>query len=562
MTGLELPLGLTRWLSAAIVALIVVATLAAYWPALDNALLVTWDTQAYVTGNPMVLSLSVDNLRRMLTDFHYANWHPLTWFSHAIDYAVYGEMAAGHHLTSVLIHALNASLVVVLALRLYRIRPWPVVQHPLLASGLAGLLFAIHPQHVESVAWVAERKDVLCQLFVMLGLISYCQYVKGPMRGLADRWYWLVLVCHLLALLAKSMAVTFPLILLIIDAYRIDAETRRATDPDWRRLLGQKVPMLLLSFGAGLLTLGAQHNSGALASVAAAGLEVRILNAINSIVFYVSKWLIPIHFSPYYPYPSFTTAADYLAASLALVGIVLASGLAWFAWCRGLKFWLAAWVFYIVTLMPVIGLIQVGGQAAADRYAYLPTLPWYIILSAWVVGTFASLRKRSIRLCATGALMAIVLGLGLKTRAQTDIWQSDVTLWGHVVRFTPESALAHSQLGNAYYIVEKDYRRAVHHFRQAISIEPDNLHWYRKLPRAYIRAGLFGDALELIDHLLAHRVDIGYESFELYYLKAYAHYGQGEFEPARESLEFSLQLAPANDSARQLLRQIDVLARD
>lgn len=345
-------------------------TILVYLPALRNGF-VTWDDPFYVTDNLHIRSLGVNFFRWAFLDFSSGNWHPLAWLSHALDYAVWGLNPFGHHLTSILIHATNAFLVVFLSAKLINI--WKArgkggqqeascEGETLIAAGVAGLLFGLHPLHVESVVWVSERKDLLCTLFYLLSVIAYLSYGSakdGRLFGFY-RAYFLSLLLFLLALASKPMAVSLPLILLVLDWHPLG---RFRSPAAWRRALAEKIPFLAASGFVAILTIYAQNAAGAMSGMQATSLETRIALVPGKLLLYLRKTAIPLHLSPFYPYPRLASLSTGDVFSFLLIG-----GFTLFSimTARRNKLWLAAWSYFVITLLPVVGIVQVGGQAIAD----------------------------------------------------------------------------------------------------------------------------------------------------------------------------------------------------
>jgi len=448
-------------------------TLWVYHPSTENELV--WDSIAYLVEHYFwISSLSTDNIIWMFLSLRVVNWHPLTWISWAADYQIYGGLITwGFHFTNNVLHAINSVLIFVLMLVVFGLnRPRAsgfsirTDNRALIAAFLAALLFAVHPQHVESVAWVAERKDLLCQLFLLLALLSYVKYVYCE-EGVKTRWFHITLGTFFLALLSKPMAVTFPAVLLLLDVYplrRVDLvkpvlQTVRQHSP--YKLLREKLPFFLLTIASILITLHAQQE--ALVEVP---LVLRLLNAFNSIVFYLTQLFWPASFFPQYSYFLVEGEAITWLAFLPLLGVSGITLACLFAWNRGHHAWLVAWLIYLVTLSPVLGLIQVGIQGAADRYAYLPTLPVYLLIGAGVL-TFlehASVLRKTFLL---SLILLAALLLSDKTRQQIHVWETPLSLWSHAVKLNPESVQSRHNLAITF-LNHQEYEKAIFYFSQNV----------------------------------------------------------------------------------------------
>jgi hypothetical protein len=479
----------------------------------------------------------------MFTSFYIANWHPLTWLSHALDYAWFGLDPWGHHLVSLIIHGFNTVLLFVLVIVLMS----SANNKTLLAAGCAAILFGIHPQHVESVVWIAERKDVLCLFFILLALLSYVFY--NATRHLS--WYLSALICFVLALLSKPMAVTFPVILILMDVYPLNRThlTGSSQPENFSLLLIEKAPFFILTFFSVTLTLIAQHHGGAVASIEGLSIEMRLLNAFNSLIFYISKFIFPVALSPYYPFPS----SQNLIPVIACFFITFLCG---YLWYKKKYYWLITWLFYLVTLSPVIGIIQVGNQAAADRYVYLPTIPFYILLGIGIAKLlYAEKIGKLLKLGTVISFLLLSVVLVQLTQKQSLVWKNDVIFWNYIAAYTPTSPSVQFYLGNAY-LKEGEYEKAVEHYHLALSLEPRNKWWYENLSIAYIKLNRLEEALNLLNQLIELKAEMDYSWDNIYYMIGWIYFRQGLLQPAEESLTKALEFNPENKEARDVLLRI------
>ncbi len=441
------------------------------------------DDQQYVENNRRVLAGPTRaGLAWALTTHAEANWHPLTWISLMLDARIGGPGPRLFHLTNLALHAANTLLLFgVLA----------VMTGSRLRSGFVAALFAIHPLHVESVAWISERKDVLSAFFGLLALSAYLRYVRRP--GLAR--YLPVGLAFALGLMAKPMLVTLPLAMLLFDYWPL-RRVGPGTAGGWLPIL-EKLPLLGLSVVSGILTLQAQLRGDAVNTLAALPLDARVANAVVSYVTYLTKMLWPTELAVFYPHPRDTLPLWQVSLSaLALAGV---TALAW-AGARRRPYLAVGWLWYLVTLLPVIGLLQVGAQAMADRYTYLPLVGPFIAI-AWGVPDLlqaaaspAALRRRTLALSAV-ALVAILL-LVARAHDQVGYWRDGATLFRHALRVTTDNARAHNGLGMALSRAG-ELERAVEHFREALRLDP-------AYPEAHdnLAAGLAlqGKTAEAIEH--------------------------------------------------------------
>ena len=335
---------------------IILLTFLAYYKALENKLV--WDSLAYIKNNHNITQLNLENITWMFTTNFFSNWHPITWLSYALDHCVYDDFIWGLHLTNIIFHTLNSLLVFFLALVTLGLA-WPdkTNHYPirfdgsaLMASFFAAVFFAVHPQHVESVAWVAERKDVLSLFFILATFLCYLQYVISNQY----KWYISTLLLFTLALLSKPMAVTIPAVLLIIDVYPI----RRTPflkpihyaikTTSFSRLALEKIPFFVLTIFTILMTLKAQ--AGAMLDVS---LQLRLLNALDSIFLYLRKLIFPFNFSPLYPHPFYNQSTIDFLDYIHLFGFLACTGLTLALWYKKHFAWLSTWGFYLVTLSPM-----------------------------------------------------------------------------------------------------------------------------------------------------------------------------------------------------------------
>ncbi|MEK8015915.1 MAG: tetratricopeptide repeat protein [Candidatus Parabeggiatoa sp.] len=557
-------------LNAFVMIALIVSTIAiAYRDALNNDFLTMWDTYGYIVENTHIHALNWENIQWMFTGFYAANWHPLSWLSHAIDYALFGLNPWGHHLVNIIIHGLNTLLLFGLVIVLISFKPssdnvtqfLPINNKTLLIAGIAAILFGIHPQHVESVVWVAERKDVLCLFFILLTLSSYVFYSAALVSKARLFWYASALFCFVLALLAKPMAVTLPVILLLMDVYPLNrthlTALRQREHVSYKMLIIEKIPFFMFTGVSIILTLMAQSQGG-IASLESMGLPMRFLNAFNSLIVYISKFLFPISLSPFYPLPAYTSFHEYYPGLIAAFAVFFITFLCGFLWYKKKYYWLIAWLFYLITLAPVIGIIQVGNQAAADRYVYLPTIPFYILLGVGIVNLLYS--NKLLKMIKLGIVIAVMFIMGVLlqlTQTQTLVWKNDLTFWDHVVAYAPESALARFNLGTVY-LHSGYYETAVKHYQVAISLEPDKHLWAANLPLAYIHLNRLQEALDMLNFWVEHQIDLGFSWDVIYYRQGLIYFKQGLLSKAQDALEKALQIKPENKRARNLLLKITI----
>jgi len=435
---------------------------------------VDWDDNQYLYQNAHIQHLDKQSLRWMFTTFHASNYHPLTWLSHALDVQLWGLNPHLHHLTSALLHALNTVLVFLLARRLLAVRradreeAASATGPPLGVAAVAALLFGLHPVHVESVAWAAERKDVLCALFFLLALLAYLRYATASERR--ARWYVLTVVCFVLALLAKPMAVTLPVVLLLLDGYPLGRLRRGGR----LRVGMEKIPLFLISGASSVVTFLAQSHGGAVMPIDKLPIATRLLNAVYGLAFYQGKLVVPRAFSPLYEYPQDFDLAGHILAFVVVATITAVTvGL----WRRGRPLLLTCWLYFVITLLPVIGIVQVGRQMAADRYLYLPGLSSCLLGGLGVGWLWARWRGEPIgaraRTVVAAAVVGVCLVLAIQTVRQVAAWRDDETLWRFAVSRQPNRAfLARCHLFGQYG-KRGDLPKAVAMYEELLALAPD-----------------------------------------------------------------------------------------
>ncbi|HEY6001004.1 MAG TPA: tetratricopeptide repeat protein [bacterium] len=410
-------LAATRGRRRLIAAVLVAVTLALYAQVAGHDF-ITLDDGAYITLNPNVSTgLTLENVRWALTAEHSGNWHPLTWISHMLDVQLFGLDAGRHHFVSALLHAVDAALLFA-ATSAMTGAVWP--------SALVAALFAWHPLHVESVAWAAERKDVLSTLFWMLALLAYVRYARRP----SPRRYAGVVAALALGLASKPMLVTLPFVLLLLDYWPL-ARLRAG----WRLPLLDKLPLLALAAASSALTVHAQRESNAVLELVYSPLRDRAANALLSATLYLRDTFWPARLTLFYPHPHGSWEAWKIGVGAALLAAVTLAAL---ALARRAPALFTGWFWYAGTLVPVIGLVQVGDQARADRYTYVPLVGIFIVLAAGLRVPAARARR------AVAAAVAVALiALAAACWRQIGYWQSGLTVYQHGIDTVPDNWLAY-----------------------------------------------------------------------------------------------------------------------
>ena len=433
---------------------------------------VEYDDQSYVYANPEITAgLTGHGVVTAFFGVHARNWHPLTTISHMLDCQLFGLNPAGHHFSSVLFHTV-AALLLFAVLRAMTGALW--------RSAFVAAVFAIHPLRAESVAWVAERKDVLSAVFFMLTLGAYLRYARQP----SVRRYLLIVLFFALGLMAKPMLVTLPLLLFLLDYWPL---ARNPTGRlGWRRSIAEKVPLFFLSILAAIATLVAQRTTVNYSEELP--IIWRIGNALLGYVAYLGQMIWPTRLAVFYPH-----AADHLSPWKIALTVLLLGGITAlaFVWRRQRPYLLVGWLWYVVVLLPVIGFVQVGLQGRADRYSYLPQIGLYIALT-WALADW-SLRSNRRRVIFAGAAAVIVAALVWQARIQTSYWSSTESLWNHALEVTTDNDVAHYNVA-ALLIRRGQVDDAISHYEKALNIRSDNRETHYHLSVALLHASL-GNAL-------------------------------------------------------------------
>jgi len=565
-------------------------TLIIYLAALQNDF-VLWDDDLYVLKNPHIQSLNASFFKWAIFTFHAYNWHPLTWISHALDYAVWGLNPLGHHLTNIIFHAVNTFVVVFLMIRLLETKKEPTMSSGargflteraiLMAAGVTGLLFGLHPVHVESVAWVSERKDLLCALFYLLTISMYVRHLSVREHQITQKkirsfvftkYYFWACGFFILALLSKPMAVTLPVVLLILDWYPFQ---RIQSFQTFWQAVGEKIPFFVLSLFSSIITILAQRAGGAIRSTEVIPLPDRVLVGASSLVSYLGKVLWPLDLVPYYPYPRHISilSFEYLSAIVLVIGITAVC----IVLARKQKLWLTVWGIYVVTLLPVLGIVQVGDQSMADRYMYLPSLGPFLILglaAAWIWAKVNRLRRWRLvtKASVAGVAVLVFAALSFLTFKQIGIWKNSIDLWSYVIRKEPERVpLAYNNRGLAYgneglfkeafedlstaIILDSSYdlaysargtvfgkmglyARAIEDYNKAIVLEPGNYLVYNNLGIVYSKTGLYDKAAESFSKAIAIKPD----EAEIYFNRGLAYSLQDQDDRALADYNKALEL--------------------
>jgi hypothetical protein len=513
------------WTDRAAVAVVLgIVTALFYVPVLDANFL-NWDDPPYVTANPNIRSLSWQTVRWAFTTFSEGIWHPLTWLSLAADHAVYGLQARGFHLTNLLLHVANTILVFL---------TWEGLSGAFWRSAVLAALFGLHPMHVESVAWVTERKDVLSTFFWLLTIAAYARYVR------TGTWaaYGLVGVTYLLGLLSKPMLVTLPFALLLLDYWPLHRLS-------WRAML-EKVPLLLIAVAVTTIGVAAVAQVTADAVPDPIPRSIRVANAIVSSVEYLGLTAWPFHLSPWYSHPWFEgpplTVVSVGACTLVLVAV---SALV-VAVAPRAPYAPVGWFWYLGTLVPVLGLVYNGRQGMADRYAYIPHIGLFVLVT-WAVADLPLWRVPARRRLGVVVLGLVLLTCGVLTARQTRIWHDDRSFWSYTARTSRYSFIANQALAGIMQ-GEGRAREASLYYRRATHLRPELAKVHLQFARLLARSGRSGPAAAQYRKALALA-----DTAEDRYALAQVLLAQRRPASARRELERALVIRPDYAEARQSL---------
>ena len=507
-----------------IYAALVLATLIAFEPVRHNGF-VDYDDHDYVTENPHVTDgINSKSVIWAFTSLHIANWHPLTWLSHMLDCQLFGPNPFWHHLTNLLFHIAN-TLLLFLILKKMTGAIW--------CSAFVAAAFALHPLHVESVAWVAERKDVLSGFFWMLTIAAYIRYVERPAIGR----YVLVFLVFGLGLMAKPMMVTLPFVLLLLDYWPLDRMQQKSEDNTGlsiKHLIAEKIPLLVLVAASGTVTFIAQRIGGAMSDIDKIPLTYRMGNAWIAYISYITKMIYPARLAVLYPFQESGLVKWQLIGSFVIL-IVICKGIINTA--RRHRYLSVGWLWYLGTLVPVIGLVQVGAQTMADRYTYLPSIGIFI-MAAW--GANELLAKYRFRKIVLAISAGVVLTIWLIcTRVQVSYWKDGLTLFEHALSVTKNNSIMHDNYGNE--LRRKDrFDEAIVHFDQAILINPQLYTAYINKGETLLEMGKIDESIAILtEALYAKKGGAG-----VYNDLGAAYFQKGEFELAIQNYKEALRLEP------------------
>jgi Tfp pilus assembly protein PilF len=481
---------------------------------------IAYDDDQYVYENPMVKAgLTASGVAWAVGTFHYANWHPLTWLSYMLDAQLFGMNAGAFHLVNVLLHAASAVLLFLVLFRMTR-QPW--------RCAVVAAVFALHPLHVESVAWISERKDVLSTFLEMIALLLYVRYAEHP----TTKRYLLVFLIFALSVIAKPMLVTFPLVLLLLDYWPLRRIQRLPRWPEDRLVLVEKAPLLLISLVASVLTLAAQRNYGAVATLEHVPLAARISNAATAYVTYIKQALWPANLGALYP--AAPPAPD--STGLALLTL-LAVTAAVLVFARERPYLFTGWFWYLGMLVPVIGIVQVGVQARADRYMYVPLVGLTIAI-VWAAADWLEPHP-ALHHAAAAVTGAVLLVFAIGTWRQAGYWKDSRTLFEHTLAITERNYIMRNNLG-VILARDGDLEGAMNQYQQAIAINPEYAEAHANLGHVLLSAGRFEAARSQLLEVLRLKPSLAMAHADLGVINA----AGGNYQEAIVHLSESLRLAP------------------
>lgn len=465
------------------ISILAIVTLIIYSQVVGHAFV--WDTN-HIFSNEALRSFSFENVYWMLNHSIIGNWHPLTWLSHMADYSIFGDAAGYHHLVNVAIHLANSILVFLLIRQLCQ---WRLVSSAAAIALASALVFAVHPLRVESVAWVAARKDLLYALFFLVSIGFYIRYRMG------ERYAYIISIgAFIAALLSKSMAVTLPAVLLILDLYLSQENSfRQKIIETLKHRLVEKLPYLLFSIGIAAVTLVTQSEAIGEDKLT---LIQQLKIAAHNLLFYIEKLAVPLNLSPFYPFPSMQVVDSpsfWLPGTVFFIGTTLVTAI--FAF-RSTPLPFICWSIYLVSLLPASGIIHVGSAVSADRYTYLPNLS----ITVGLIVAIASLLRRApvTRPFVMGLACFWLIALTALSYQQVKFWASPLNMWTQVLRVNPETAIAHRNISTAYYL-QGQYTLALEHLEYL-----SHRGWpvKRELTTAYLAVGDCDSASAAFDLIL------------------------------------------------------------
>ncbi len=493
-----------------------------------------YDDLDYVVNNAHVnTGISFENIRWAFFSFHSANWHPLTWISHAIDCSLFGLNPGGHHLVNVAFHLANCILLFIL-LRMLTKTLWP--------SWLVSMLFAVHPMHVESVAWIADRKDLLCTMFWFLALISYVQHLKNR----SQKRYLLSLLFFICGILSKPIIVTLPLTLLILDWWPL-----RRSDRSIRSLVIEKLPFFALSVFSSLMTISAQSQFGAIVPLDYNPWGIRVSNIINGYGMYLLKLFWPTNLAVYYPLDTSVPLVQTVSVFLALLLFSLFIFI-----FRTRRYLTSGWAWFLLTLVPMIGFVQVGGASMADRYSYVSYIGLFLIVIYG--GNELAKKSRQRERLLFAAACTVITTFSYLSWKQTSYWKDGFVLWHHAAEVTKDNDRAYHSLGVLYDHVG-DLQSSLENYQTAVVIDPTNAEVQNNLGSVLFRLEKYDEA----EKRFVQAVTLDEDNADAHNNLGTALAHRGDFSNARTEFQLALKLNATHPLAkRNLDLALEILSKN
>ena len=525
-----------RLLQLLLGALLLAIPLLLYRPVLQHDFLKLWDDDSYVTDSPHVRTgLTLTNVRWAFTSFEQSNWHPVAWLSHMLDCQMFGLNPGAQHGVNVLLHAANV-LLLFWILRKATGAVW--------RSFFVALIFAVHPLNVETAAWIAQRKSLLSAFFSLLTVAAYGWYVR---RGGWNR-YLLLVFAFAMSLMAKPMAVSLPLLLLLFDYWPLRRYEELAAARRWTKLALEKLPLFAMSAASSVLTEMAQGAGGSVMGLSLLPVSTRIENAAISYVAYIGKILWPVRLATYYPLRFSPPVGDAIAAATILIAV---SALA--LYLRRFPYIAVGWFFFVISMVPVIGIVQVGFQGMADRYTYIPAIGLMIAIVWTLADAVQTVPIARVSLSLSAVFVAAVLSV--TTARYLRAWQDSVTLFAHARAAWGQPDMWLEQLyGNALFSAGR-IDEALDHYQQSCAIQPRTEYCHYNIAHIFFGRGQFRDAIREYD--LALRYTANREMALLCLTEeAEAQLKIADYVAAEDSVGKALTIDPSNSAALQLRQQI------
>lgn len=517
-------------------ALLVVVTLLLYLPVAHHDFISGWDDDDYVTQNVHVRTgLALANIEWAFTSFELSNWHPVTWLSHMLDCQLFGLDSAAHHCVNVVLQAVNVLLLFWLLQR---------ATGAIWRSFVVSALFAVHPLNVETVAWVAQRKSLLSAFFSLLTLAAYGCYIR---RGGWQRYLGMV-AAFALALMSKPMAVSLPLVMLLFDYWPLKRLEEIPSLRRWSRLTIEKIPLLLMSAVSSVLTEMAQASGGSVMRLSILPLSTRMANAAMSYLIYMGKILLPVRLATFYPLGFSRPMGDVIAGAVLLISL---TALALYFWRA--SYFAVGWFFFLITLVPVIGIVQVGFQGMADRYTYIPSLGLFIACT-WGLSAVAE-QVPAARVALPLAALFVIGSFAATTAHYVKTWQNGVTLFAQARNAYGQPHMWLEQLYANSLLSQGRVDEALQHYQESCALDPRSQYCHYEIGHIYSGRGQLRAALQ------EYQLALSFSPNPQVQILCLTESGEalvqlGEYDAAQKSVAEALMIDPNNSTAYRLREQI------